>query len=89
MNDIPRPEHPRPDFERSAWQNLNGEWQFDIDDSRSGLEKGWSTGVEFPQRIIVPFCPESRLSGVAHTDFGRHHRRAQGRQERTGRLRRR
>lgn len=69
MNDIPRPEHPRPDFERSAWQNLNGEWQFDIDDSRSGLEKGWSTGVEFPQRIIVPFCPESNLSGVAHTDF--------------------
>ena len=66
---IPRPEHPRPDFERSAWQNLNGEWQFAIDDSKSGLEHGWHTGVELPQRIIVPFCPESRLSGIAHTDF--------------------
>ena len=69
MNHIPRPEHPRPDFERSAWQNLNGEWQFAIDDSKCGLEKAWHTGVEFPQRIIVPFCPESKLSGVAHTDF--------------------
>lgn len=69
MTEIPRPEHPRPDFERSAWQNLNGEWQFAIDDSRSGLEKGWHTGVDFPQRITVPFCPESKLSGVAHTDF--------------------
>lgn len=69
MTDIPRPEHPRPDFERSAWQNLNGEWQFAVDDSKSGLEKAWHTGVEFPQRITVPFCPESRLSGIQHTDF--------------------
>lgn len=69
MTDIPRPEHPRPDFERSAWQNLNGEWQFAVDDSTSGLEKAWHTGVEFPQRITVPFCPESRLSGIQHTDF--------------------
>lgn len=69
MSNIPRPEHPRPDFERSAWQNLNGEWQFALDDSKSGLEKAWHTGVEFPQRIIVPFCPESKLSGIAHTDF--------------------
>ena len=69
MKTIPRPEHPRPDFERNAWQNLNGKWQFAIDDSRSGLEKGWHTGTDFPQRIVVPFCPESKLSGIAHTDF--------------------
>ena len=69
MRDIPRPEHPRPDFERKAWQNLNGEWQFAIDTSKSGLEKGWHTGVEFPRRILVPFCPESRLSRIAETDF--------------------
>ena len=24
-NDIPRPEYPRPQFERSEWINLNGE----------------------------------------------------------------
>jgi beta-galactosidase/beta-glucuronidase len=69
MSTTPRPEHPRPDFERKAWQILNGEWQFAIDNSKSGLEKGWHTGVEFPRRIVVPFCPESRLSGIGETDF--------------------
>ena len=28
---IPLPEHPRPDFERSNWINLNGEWDFTFD----------------------------------------------------------
>jgi len=69
MSDIPRPEHPRPDFERSAWQNLNGKWQFAVDTSRSGLEKGWSAGADLPREITVPFCPESRLSGIGETDF--------------------
>jgi len=66
---IPRPEHPRPDFQRSAWQNLNGKWQFEIDNEKSGLEKGWQSGHEFSREILVPFCPESRLSGIGHTDF--------------------
>ena len=69
MAGIPRPEHPRPDFERKAWQNLNGEWQFEVDNSKCGIEKAWRTGVEFPRRILVPFCPESKLSGVGETDF--------------------
>jgi len=69
MSKIPRPEHPRPDFERKAWQNLNGKWQFAVDTARSGREKGWHTGVDFPLEINVPFCPESKLSGVAQTDF--------------------
>jgi len=66
---IPRPEHPRPDFERMNWINLNGEWQFEIDNSKSGLEKGWRCGRDFSRRIIVPFPPESRLSGVEEKDF--------------------
>jgi len=66
---IPRPEHPRPDFERKNWINLNGEWQFEIDNSRSGLEKGWCSGKDFSRRIIVPFPPESVLSGVGEKDF--------------------
>lgn len=66
---IPRPEHPRPDFERKAWQNLNGKWQFALDPTRCGLEKGWATGVDLPMEINVPFCPESRLSGLSLTDF--------------------
>ena len=69
MSSIPRPEHPRPDFERKAWQNLNGSWQFAIDTAKSGLEKGWQTGVDFPLTINVPFCPESKLSGIGQTDF--------------------
>lgn len=69
MSRIPRPEHPRPDFERKAWQNLNGEWEFEIDASKSGLQKGWHAGNAFSRRIIVPFCPESRLSGIGETDF--------------------
>ena len=34
-NDIPRPEYPRPQFERATWVNLNGTWtyEFDLDDS--------------------------------------------------------
>ncbi|MEM1582525.1 MAG: glycoside hydrolase family 2 TIM barrel-domain containing protein [Candidatus Bathyarchaeia archaeon] len=66
---IPRPEHPRPDFERKDWINLNGEWQFEIDNSKSGFEKGWNSGKEFSRRIIVPFPPESSLSGVEEKDF--------------------
>ncbi len=69
MSSIPRPEHPRPDFERKTWQNLNGQWQFAIDTQKSGLQKGWQTGVDFPMAINVPFCPESKLSGIGHTDF--------------------
>src|SRR5699024_5055689 len=29
--DVPRPEHPRPQLQRPAWRNLNGTWQFEID----------------------------------------------------------
>ncbi|MCX8171246.1 MAG: hypothetical protein N3E47_04670 [Candidatus Bathyarchaeota archaeon] len=66
---IPRPEHPRPDFERKTWINLNGEWQFEIDNAKSGLEKGWCSGKDFSRKIIVPFPPESTLSGIGEKDF--------------------
>ena len=36
---IYRTEHPKPQFEREAWENLNGEWQFEIDNGRSGKER--------------------------------------------------
>jgi len=52
---VPRPEHPRPQFFRDSWLNLNGEWSFAFDFGVSGK--------------IVPFCPESKLSGVEHKDF--------------------
>jgi len=66
--EIPRPEYPRPQSVRPDWLCLNGEWQFEIDAGDSGLERGLLQR-ELEGRIVVPFCPESPLSGVHHTDF--------------------
>jgi len=68
--DIPRPEHPRPQFFRPHWRSLNGPWHFKCDPGDSGLQRGWpfdSRAID--DRINVPFCPESRLSGIGETDF--------------------
>ena len=65
----PRPEYPRPQFERSEWVNLNGTWSYSFDFGRTGAQKGWSKATSFDGKITVPFCPESSLSGVKHTDF--------------------
>ncbi|QGY47570.1 beta-glucuronidase [Maribellus comscasis] len=70
QNNIPRPEHPKPQFMRDSWINLNGQWNFAFDFGQSGIEKGWfSDPSEFDMKISVPFCPESSLSGIGHTDF--------------------
>ncbi|MDA0196680.1 MAG: glycoside hydrolase family 2 [Bacteroidetes bacterium] len=62
---IPLPEHPRPDFERSQWQNLNGVWQFGFDGENLGLDNNWVSGeAPFPKTITVPFPWGSNLSGV-------------------------
>lgn len=66
---IPRPEHPEPQLAREAWINLNGDWAFEIDFGRSGRERGLTAAETLQQTIRVPFCPESRLSGIAYTDF--------------------
>lgn len=69
---ILRAEYPRPQFERNAWINLNGEWTYSFDFSGSGLEREWFKSTGFDQKIIVPFCPESKLSGVEYKDFINH-----------------
>ena len=66
---LPRPEYPRPQFERTDWVNLNGTWSYSFDFGRTGAQKGWRDSHGFDGKIIVPFCPESSLSGVAYTDF--------------------
>lgn len=66
---IPRAEYPRPQFERQDWVNLNGDWSYAFDFVGSGIEKSFHQSKGFDGKITVPFCPESKLSGVEYTDF--------------------
>ncbi len=66
---IPRPEYPRPQFVRDGWMNLNGVWQFEMDHGDSGRKRGLVEKEKLDGEILVPFCPESKLSGVGYTDF--------------------
>lgn len=52
-------EYPRPQLQRSEWLNLNGFWDFEL------LPKEKEIPIDFSQTILVPFCPESILSGIA------------------------
>ncbi|PWM70173.1 MAG: beta-galactosidase [Bacillota bacterium] len=65
-----RSEHPKPQFMRKNWQNLNGIWEFERDDADSGEERAlFAPSAAYRQTICVPFCPESELSGVGYKDF--------------------
>lgn len=55
----PLPEYPRPQLVRSAWQSLNGPWQFAaLERAGSPLPATWT------ETVIVPFPIESVLSGI-------------------------
>ncbi|MGI6107875.1 MAG: glycoside hydrolase family 2 TIM barrel-domain containing protein [Lachnospiraceae bacterium] len=59
------PEYPRPQFQRadSTWQCLNGWWKYAI---RKASADGKDSFPEAPDgRILVPFSPETALSGVS------------------------
>lgn len=66
---LPRPEYPRPQFFRADWINLNGPWTYTFDFGKTGIQRGFELSQGFAGSITVPFCPESVLSGVGHTDF--------------------
>jgi len=66
---MPRSEYPNPQFERKNWINLNGKWEFEIDNGKSGRERKLYESEKLNGEIIVPFCPESKLSGVENKDF--------------------
>lgn len=66
---IPRAEHPNPQWERDTWKNLNGTWEFEFDFGCSAVERRLWEKERFDREILVPFCPESRLSGIGYTDF--------------------
>lgn len=68
-NEIPRSEHPRPDFMRDTYENLNGQWQFAFDDADEGIKESWHRpGHELPLEITVPFAYQTKLSGLGPTD---------------------
>lgn len=66
---IPRPEHPTPQWERKNWRNLNGEWEFEFDFGKSAKSRKIWENKHLDNKIMVPFCPESKLSGIGYTDF--------------------
>jgi len=45
---------------------LNGIWEFEIDKDGNRSRPGRKP---LSHRIVVPFCPESELSGIANTDI--------------------
>ncbi|MDB4915412.1 MAG: glycoside hydrolase family 2 sugar binding protein [Gemmatimonadetes bacterium] len=69
---IPLPEHPRPDFQRPDWINLNGPWQFKFDAANTGERAQWfSHDLATTQHILVPFSWGAPLSGVTDSaDIG-------------------
>ncbi|WP_404337551.1 glycoside hydrolase family 2 protein [Sphingomonas sp. MMS12-HWE2-04] len=51
--------YPRPQFQREAWQNLNGLWDYAI------VKASQPQPTQMDGKILVPFAVESKLSGVA------------------------
>lgn len=74
--EIPRPEHPRPDFHRGLhegrdWICLNGWWQFDFAGKRAGMRQGWHKGEgELARRIRVPFPWQSHAAWGTEAQAG-------------------
>ncbi len=56
----PLQEYPRPQFVRKSYFNLNGWWEYAIT-TKDVIPQ------DFHGKILVPFSPESPLSGVGHT----------------------
>lgn len=64
----PRPEHPRPHLVREPWTILNGRWDFLLDD-RADVDAAPPPRSAFDRTIVVPFPPESPLSGIGDRSF--------------------
>lgn len=56
-SDLPLAEYPRPQLKRDSYFPLNGEWDY-------ALTKTPDVPADFDGKIVVPYPPESRLSGV-------------------------
>ena len=61
MQDIPRSEHPRPQFVRSEWRNLNGTWTYEFDFGKSGMARGLEKSTGFRDQLLT--CCRQRIQG--------------------------
>ena len=61
--EMPLSEYPRPQLRREGWQCLNGPWEYAIRPTlpEEPFPESWDGS------ILVPFSPESELSGVGRT----------------------
>ena len=57
---VPRAEYPRPQLQRDSYRCLNGSWDYAILPKKK-IFSGYQG------KILVPFSPESLLSGVEKT----------------------
>ena len=55
VTDKPWQVHPRPQMKRESYVNLNGKWEFTVSETKPDA---------YDREILVPFCPESDLSGI-------------------------
>ncbi|WP_066071462.1 glycoside hydrolase family 2 protein [Neobacillus soli] len=69
VENIPRKEYPRPQFERAEWLNLNGEWNFKFDKENKGEQEKWYKETKFDKKIMVPFTYETKASGIGEEGF--------------------
>ncbi|HEY1590203.1 MAG TPA: LamG-like jellyroll fold domain-containing protein [Solirubrobacteraceae bacterium] len=60
----PLPDYPRPQLERQRWLSLNGQWQYE--QGSAGQAPPFGQGLA--ETILVPFAPESPLSGIKRED---------------------
>jgi hypothetical protein len=53
---------------RDDWTSLDGRWEFALDPN---AERHTPDDVSFDARIVVPFAPETRRSGIENTDLNK------------------
>ena len=56
-------EYPRPQMVRGNWTNLNGEWDYAV----TSVTNSPGRPTKWDGKILVPFCIESKLSGVGRS----------------------
>lgn len=65
-----RKEYPRPQLRRDNWVSLNGQWQFEFDDTNEGIAKNYyNDSVSFSKKINVPFSYQFKESGIGDTSI--------------------